>query len=169
MCCFFSYSTISHFFVLFSRSDHCHRWRAVMRELREVSFLRAFERFSKELCEKRKEQERRSLLRPSALTEIIQLMHARSLWPSVMAELTLKFAYKSAECCKKVMEEQEDWMIAYKNQTVRDQKVMEEQEDWVTDDDDDDDAPAPIQRPPLQIRRRRGRRVKPLCARFAPY
>ena len=118
-----------------------------MRELREVSFQRAFERFSKELWEKRKEQERRSLLRPSALTAIIQLMHARSLWPSVMAELTLKFAYKKTECFE---------------------KVMEEQEDWSTDlDDDDDDAPAPIQRPPLQIRR--GRRGKPLCMRFAPY
>ena len=141
-----------------------------MRELREVSIQRAFERFGKEMWEKRKEQERRSLLRPSALTEIIQLMHARSLWPSVMAELTLKFAYKSTECYEKVLEkEQEDWMIAYKNQTVGDPKATE-QEDWVTDDDDDnddDDAPAPIQRPPLQIRRRRGRRGKPLCVRFA--
>ena len=62
-------------------------------------------------------------------------------------------------------------MIAYKNQTVGDPKVLEEQEGWVTDDDDDDDdgAPALIQRPPLQIRRRRGRRGKPLCVRFAPY
>ena len=85
-----------------------------------------------------------------------------------MAELTLKFAYKKTECFEKVMEEQEDWMIAYKNQTVCVQKATE-QEDWVTDDDDDDDAPAPIQRPPLQIRRRRGRRGKPLCVRFAPY
>ena len=119
-----------------------------MRELREVSLQRAFEKFSKALCEKRKEEERRSLLRPSALTAIIQLMHARSLWPSVMAELTLKFAYKKTECYE---------------------KVMEEQEDWTTDLDDDDDPPAPIQRPPLQIRRRRSRRGKPLCVRFAPY
>ena len=144
-----------------------------MRELREVSLQRAFEKYSKEMLEKRKELERASLLRPSALTAIIQLMHARSLWPSVMAELTLKFAYKSTECYKKVLEteqaEQENWMIAYKNQTVCDPKVME-QEDWVTDDDhDDDDASAPIQRPPLQIRRRRRRRGKPLCVRFAPY
>ena len=51
-----------------------------------------------------------------------------------MAELTLKFAYKKTECYE---------------------KVMEEQEDWTTDLDDDDDPPAPIQRPPLQIRRRR--------------
>ena len=142
-----------------------------MRELREVSVQRAFEKYSKEMQEKRKELERASLLRPSALTAIIQLMHARSLWPFVMAELTLKFAYKSTECYEKVMEEEhENWMIEYKNQTVRDPKVME-QEGWVTDDDDDDDddAPAPIQRPPLQIRRRRGRRGKPLRLRFAPY
>ena len=142
-----------------------------MRELREVSLQRAFEKYSKEMLEKRKELERASLLRPSALTAIIQLMHARSLWPSVMAELTLKFAYKSTECYEKVLEteqaKQENWMISYKNQTVNDPKVME-QEGWVTDDDDDDDddgAPAPIQRPPLQIRRR----GKPLCVRFAPY
>ena len=140
-----------------------------MRELREVSLQRAFEKYSKEMLEKRKELERASLLRPSALTEIIQLMHARSLWPSVMKELTLKFAYKSTECYEKVLDE-EHWMIAYKNQTVDDPKVKE-QEGWVTDDDDDDDndAPAPIQRPPLQIRRRRRRRGQPLCVRFAPY
>ena len=59
-----------------------------MRELLEVSFQRAFETFSEELMEKRKEQEKKSLLRPSALTAIIQLMHARSRWPTVMAELT---------------------------------------------------------------------------------
>ena len=121
-----------------------------MTELLEVSFQRAFEKFSEELMEKRKEQERKSLLRPSALTAIIQLMHARSRWPSVMAELTLKFAYKRTECFEKVTE----------------------QEDWMTDLDDDDDdfsPPAPIQRPPLQIRRRRGRRGKPLCVRFTPY
>ena len=140
-----------------------------MRELREVSLQRAFEKYSKEMLEKRKALERALLLRPSALTEIIQLMHARSLWPSVMKELTLKFAYKSTECYEKVLDE-EHWMIEYKNQTVNDPKVLEEQEGWVTDDDDnDDDAPAPIQRPPLQIRRRRGRRGKPLCVRFAPY
>ena len=138
-----------------------------MQELREVSCQRAFERLSKDMWEKRKEAERRSLLQPSVLTAMIQQMHARSLWPAVMKELTLKFAYKSTECYEKVLEE-EHWMIEYKNQTVDDPKVME-QEGWVTDDDDDDDdAPAPIQRPPLQIRRRRGRRGKPLCVRFAP-
>ena len=148
---FLVFDYISFFF--FSRSDHCRRWCEVMKELREVSLQRSFEKFSKELWEKRKEQERRSLLRPSALTAIIQLMHARSLWPSVMAELTLKFAYKKTECFEKVMEEQEDWTTDLDDD----------------DDDDDDDAPAPIQRPPLQIRRRRGRRGKPLFVRFAPY
>ena len=92
---------------LFSRSDHCCRWHEVMRELLEVSLQRAFEKFSKELWEKRKEQERKSLLRPSALTAIIQLMHARSRWPSVMAELTLKFAYKRTECFEKVTEQED--------------------------------------------------------------
>ena len=152
-----------------------------MQELREVSVRRTLERLSKEMLEKKKELERTWLLRPSALAEIIQLMHARSLWPSVMKELTLKFAYKSTECYEKVLEEENwmnepddtpapDWMIAYKNQTVSDPKVLEEQEGWVTDDDDDGAAaPAPIQRPPLQIRRRRGRRGNPLCVRFAPY
>ena len=142
MCCFIRLYLI----FLFSHSVHCHRWCAVMRELREVSLQRAFEKYSKEMLEKRKELERASLLRPSSLTAMIQLMHARSLWPSVMAELTLKFAYKSTECYEKVLDE--------------------EQENWMTDDDDDDDdddAPAPIQRPPLQIRRRRGRRGKLLC------
>ena len=118
-----------------------------MRELLEVSFQRAFDKFNEELMKKRKET-KKSSLRPSALTAVIQLMHARSLWPSVMAELTEKFMYKRAECFEKVME----------------------QEDWMTDNDDDDfSPPAPIQRPPLQIRRRRGRRGKPLCVRFTPY
>ena len=146
-----------------------------MRELLEVSLQRAFEKFNEELMKKRKEQEKKSLLRPSALTAIIQLMHARSRWPTVMAELTQKFAYKRAECAQKIMErdEEENWMITYKDQTVNDPKVIEQQEkDWVTDNDDDGDdfsPPAPIQRPPLQIRRRRGRRGKLLCVRFAPY
>ena len=134
-----------------------------MRELREVSLQRAIKKYNKEMLEK-KELERTWRLRPSALAEIIQLMHARSLWPAVMKELTLKFAYKSTECYNKVLDE-ENWMIEC------DPKVLE-QEGWVTDDDDDNDdasALAPIQRPPLQIRRRRGRRGKPLCVRFAPY
>ena len=121
-----------------------------MRELLEVSLQRAFDKFSEELMEKRKEQEKKSLLRPSALTAIIQLMHARSRWPTVMAELTQKFAYKRAECAQKIMEQ-------------------DEEENWMTDDDDDSSPPTPIQRPPLQIRRRRGRRGKALCVRFAPY
>ena len=111
-----------------------------MRELLEVSFQRAFDKFNEELMKKRKEP-----LRPSALTAIIQLMHNRSLWPSVMAELTEKFAYKQTEC---VEQEEEDWMI-----------------------DDDFSPPTPARRPtklPLQ-NRRRGRRAKPLCVRFAPY
>ena len=137
-----------------------------MGELKEVTARRAFETLSNEMWEKRKEEERRSLLRPSALTEIIQLMHARSLWPSVMRELTLKFAYKNEDCYKKVLEE-ENWTA----ECDREAKALE-QEGWVTEDDIDDDdgaaAPAPIQRPPLQMRRRRGRRGNPLCVRFAP-
>ena len=135
-----------------------------MRELKEVSLQRAIKKYCKEMLEKKKELERTWLLRPSSLAGIIQLMHARSLWPAVMKELTLKFAYKSTECYNKVMDE-ELWLVE------GDPKVLE-QEGWVTDDDDDNDdatAPAPIQRPPLQIRRRRGRRGKPLCVRFAPY
>ena len=120
-----------------------------MRELLEVSFQRAFNKFNEELMEKRKEQKKKSPLRPSALTAIIQLMHARSRWPSVMAELTEKFAYKRTECAQKIMEqEEENWMI-----------------------DDDSSPPTPAQRPtklPLQTRRR-GHRGKPLCVRFAPY
>ena len=122
-----------------------------MRELLEVSFQRAFDKFNEELMEKRKEQKKKSPLRPSALTAIIQLMHARSRWPTVMAELTQKFAYKRAECAQKIMEQ-------------------DEEENWMTDDDDSS-PPTPAQRPtklPLQIRRR-GRRGKPLCVRFAPY
>ena len=135
-----------------------------MRELKEVSLQRAIKKYCKEMLEKKKELERTWLLRPSSLAGIIQLMHARSLWPAVMKELTLKFAYKSTECYNKVMDE-ELWLVE------GDPKVLE-QEGWVTDDDDDNDdatAPAPIQRPPLQIWRRRGRRGKPLCVRFAPY
>ena len=159
MCCFIRL----YLFFFFSRSAHCHRWCAVMRELKEVSLQRAIKKYCKEMLEKKKELERTWLLRPSSLAGIIQLMHARSLWPAVMKELTLKFAYKSTECYNKVLDE-ELWLV----EGVP--KVLE-QEGWVTDDDDDNDdatAPAPIQRPPLQIRRRRGRRGKPLCVRFAP-
>ena len=135
-----------------------------MGELKEVSLQRAIKKSVKEMLEKRNELKRTWWMRPSALCEIIQLMHARSLWPAVMKELTLKFAYKSEECYKKVLAE-EDWMAECES------KVLE-QEGWVTEDDIDDDdgasAPAPIQRPPLQTRRRRGRRGEPLCIRFAP-
>ena len=134
-----------------------------MGELKEVSLQRAIKKSVKEMLEKRNELKRTWRMRPSALCEIIQLMHARSLWPSVMRELTLKFAYKNEECYKKVLAE-EDWTAECES------KVLE-QEGWVTEDDIDDDgasAPAPIQRPPLQMRRRRGRRGEPLCIRFAP-
>ena len=77
-----------------------------MRELLAVTSQREFDRFCKELVEKTK---KKSPLRPSSLTEVIQLMHARSLWPSVMAELTEKFIYKQTECYEKVMEEEENW------------------------------------------------------------
>ena len=138
---------IQLYLILFSRSDHCHRWKGVMRELLAVSFQRDFDRFNEELMKKRKET-KKSPLRPSALTEIIQLMHNRSLWPSVMAELTEKFMYKRAECAQKVME----------------------QEDWMTDNDDDASPQTPARRPtklPLQARRRR--HGKALRVRFAPY
>ena len=118
-----------------------------MQELLVVSLQRAFDQFNEELMKKRKEEEK-SPLRPSALTEVVQLMYNRYLWPSVMAELTEKFAYKRTECAQKITEqEEEDWTI-----------------------DDDFSPPAPVQRPtklPLQARRRR--RGKPLCVRFTPY
>ena len=125
-----------------------------MCELREVTLQRAIKKYIEEMQDKKKELARSWKMRPSALTAMVQLMHARSLWPSVMAELTQKFTYKSTECYEKVLE-------------------AEGREIWTTDDDDDDgddvSAPAPIQRPPLQIRRRRGRHGRPLCVRFAPY
>ena len=142
MCYFFS--RIRLYLILFSRSDHCRHWKGVMQELLAVSFQRDFDQFNKELMKKRKEK-KKSPLRPSALTEIIQLMYNRSLWPSVMAELTEKFAYKQTECAQKMME----------------------QENWMTDDAS---PPAPARRStklPLQARRRR--RGKPLRVRFAPY
>ena len=101
-----------------------------MRELLEVTFQRDFERFNEE---QKKKEKKKSPLRPSALTEIIQLMHNRSLWPSVMQELTEKFMYKQTECNKKMIEQEEDWT-------------------------DDFSPPAPARRPtklPLQARRRR--------------
>ena len=134
-----------------------------MGELKKVSVQRAVEKYVKEMM-KKWELKRTRRMRSSALCEITQLMHARSLWPPVMRELTLKFAYKNEECCKKVLVE-EDWTAECESNAL-------EQEGWVTDDDNDDDgaavAPAPIQRPPLQMRRRRGRRGEPLCIRFAP-
>ena len=142
MCCFFLHSTISHSTLLFSRSDHCRLWKGVMRELLEVTLQRHFERSN---TEKKKKKKTRSPLRPSALTEIVQLMYNRSLWPSVMQELTEKFMYKQTECNKKMQEE-------------------EAEEDWV------DELSPPARRPtklPLQARRRR--HGKPLRVRFTPY
>ena len=111
-----------------------------MRELLEVTFQRDFDRFN---AEQKKKEKKRSPLRPSALTEIIQLMYNRSLWPSVMQELTEKFMYKQTECNKKMIEQEEDWA---------------------------DDLSPPARRPtklPLQARRRR--HGKPLRVRFTPY
>ena len=140
----FFFSCIQLYLILFSRSDHCRLWKGVMRELLEVTFQRDFKRFNEEL---KKKEKKKSPLRPSALTEIIQLMYNRSLWPAVMQELTTKFMYKQTDCNKKMVEQEE--------------------EDWVTDDLS---PQAPAQRPtklPLQARRRR--HGKPLRVRFSPY
>ena len=91
---FFLHSTISHStLLLFSRSDHCHLWKGVMRELLEVTLQRRFNRDRTNLKKKT-----RSPLRPSALSEIVGLMQSRSLWPSVMRELAEKYEFKKIEC-----------------------------------------------------------------------
>ena len=135
-----------------------------MDELKKVTLQRAVEKQVKEMMVKWELKRTRQIRRSSALSEIAQLRRARSLWPPIMSELISKFAYKNEECCKKVLVE-EDWTSQCESNVL-------EQEGWVTDDDNDDDgvaaAPAPIQRPPLQMRRRRGRRGEPLCIRFAP-
>ena len=118
-----------------------------MGELKKVSLQRAVEKQVKEMMVKWELKRTRQIrLQSSALCEITQLRRARSLWPPVMRELTLKFAYKNEECCKKVLVE-EDWTSECESNAL-------EQEGWVTDDDNDDDdsaaaAPAPIQRPAL--------------------
>ena len=98
-----------------------------MDELKKVSVQRAVEKYVKEMM-KKWELKRTRRMRASALCdEITQLRHARSLWPPVMRELTLKFAYKNEECYKKVLVE-EDWTSECESNAL-------EQEGWVTDDD----------------------------------
>ena len=139
----FLHSTISHSTLfLFSRSDHCHLWKGVMRELLEVTLQRRFNRDCTNLKKKT-----RSPLRPSALSEIVGLMQSRSLWPSVMRELAEKYELKKIEC---------DSIVSPPSQE-------EEEKNW-TDD------PSPPSRPtrlPLRVRRRRY--CEPLRVRFVPY
>ena len=132
MCCFFLYSTI----ILFSRSDHCRLWEDVMKELLEVILQRHLERYSTVI----KKMKTRSPLRPSSLTDIVRF---RSLWSSVMQELTEKFMYKQTECNKKMLEQEEDW---------------------------EEELPPPARRPTrLPLRARRRRYCRPLRVRFTPY
>ena len=90
MCCFFLAFNYISLLLLFSRSDHCRQWKYVMRELLEVTLQRHFVR---DLSNPKKKKTR-SPLRPSALTEIVELMQSRALWPSVMRELVEKYEYK---------------------------------------------------------------------------
>ena len=81
---FLAFNYISFYFLLlFSRSDHCRLWKGVMRELLEVTLQRHFVR-----DRTNSKKKTRSSLRPSTLSEIVGLMQSRSLWPSVMRELT---------------------------------------------------------------------------------
>ena len=136
-----------------------------MEELKKVTLERAVMIQVKEMMAKW-ELKRTRQIRASALgDEITQLRRSRSLWPPIMSELASKFAYKKEEGSKKVLVK-EDWSAQCDSNALI-------QEGRVTDDDNDDDggaatAPAPIQRPPLQMRRRRGRRGEPLYIRFAP-
>ena len=75
--------------LLFSRSDHCRLWKGVMSELLEVTRQRHFVRDRANL-----KKTKRSSLRPSKLTEVVELMQNRALWPSVMRELTEKYELK---------------------------------------------------------------------------
>ena len=135
MCCF---SYIQLYLILFSHSDHCRRWDNVLKELLEVILQRHLDRYSTMI---EKQTKTRSPLRPSSLTDIVRF---RSLWSSVMQELTEKFMYKQSDCNKQILEQDE--------------------EDWVTDD-----AP-PARRPTLlPLRARRRRRCEPLRVRFTPY
>ena len=139
-----------------------------MNELKKVTLERAVTTQVKKMMAKWELQRARQIRAASLGDEITQLRRARSLWPSIMSELTSKFSHKKKGCEKVlVKEEEEDWTTECNSNAL-----IQEAEGWVTDDDDDNDdggaaaAPAPIQRPPLQMRRRRGRRGEPLYIRF---
>ena len=141
-----------------------------MNELKKVTLERAVTTQVKKMMAKWELQRARRIRAASLGDEITQLRRARSLWPSIMSELTSKFSHKKKGCEKVLVkeEEEEDWTTECNSNAL-----IQEAEGWVTDDDDDDNddggaaaAPAPIQRPPLQMRRRRGRRGEPLYIRF---
>ena len=136
---FLAFNYISFYLLLFSRSDHCRRWKGVMRELLEVTLQRHFvlDRSNS------KKKKTRSPLRPSALSEIVGLMQNRSLWPSVMRELAEKYEYKKKECDTPPSQEEENWT-----------------------DDPSPPARRPT-RLPLRVRRRRY--CEHLRVRFVPY
>ena len=109
---FLAFNYISHStLLLFSRSDHCYQWKGVMRELLEVTLQRHFVRDRSNLKKKT-----RSPLRPSTLSEVVGLMQSRSLWPSVMRELTEKYEFKKIECDNSIVsppspsKQEENWM-----------------------------------------------------------
>ena len=145
-----------------------------MDELKKVSLERAVVKQVKEMMVKWELKRTRQIRRQSsALCEIAQLKRARSLWPSVMSELVSKFAYKSEEWYKKMLDE--DWTSECDANALKQEGRVPDNDDDNDDNDDDDDddgaaaaAPAPIQRPPLQMRRRRGRRGEPLYIHIAP-
>ena len=139
-----------------------------MNELKKVTLERAVTTQVKKMMAKWELRRARQIRAASLGDEITQLRRARSLWPSIMSELTSKFSHKKKDCEKVlVKEEEEDWTTECNSNAL-----IQEAEGWVTDDDDDNDdggaaaAPAPIQRPLLQMRRRRGRRGEPLYIRF---
>ena len=139
-----------------------------MNELKKVTLERAVTTQVKKMMAKWELQRARQIRAASLGDEITQLRRARSLWPSIMSELTSKFSHKKKGCEKVLVKEEEDWTTECNSNAL-----IQEAEGWVTDDDDDDNddggaatAPAPIQRPPLQMRRRRGRRGEPLYIRF---
>ena len=144
MCCFFLHSTISHStLLLFSRNDHCHLWKGVMRELLEVTLQRHFDRDRSNLKKKT-----RSPLRPSTLSEVVGLMQSRSLWPSVMRELAEKYEFKKIEC---------------DNSIVSPPSPSKQEENWT----DEHSPPSRPTRLPLRVRRHR--HCKPLHMRFVSY
>ena len=141
-----------------------------MDELKKITLERAVTTQVKKMMAKWELRRAQQIRAASLGDEITQLRRARSLWPSIMSELTSKFSHKKKDCEKVLVkeEEEEDWTSECNSNAL-----MQEAEGWVTDDDDDDNddggataAPAPIQRPPLQMRRRRGRRGEPLYIRF---